>query len=306
MGKYDKEVGQAKKLVEQWLKESRNYHDQLIELKKKNLASEKEYVEKARKLLDGRNLENEKKVAEDVAFIVESGRKNLDRFLKAGEVIFETHNKWAMNGPRKGFVTMAAKLNFGKPGETRYEGILKELGTSTLEQVSKGLRETETAWKRDVKFAIETQQTKLEAIGEELRKGSVARGETLAKQMEKEKSDFKRVAEEIVGSVFFLKDKDDFNSVKNGQMEEVAPSQRLEKYKQYKNKIEVIANRRGLLEKNLGRVRKSFPQDFLDGAGKKAFEEITKTKESALFELTRYTKYYLTLIQLFEQKGWKP
>ena len=305
MGKYDKEVVMAKKLTEEWLKGSKSYYDQFVTLKKNNLLWEKKSVERGRALLSSGLYLTDKRAAGELEGIVESGVENLDMFLKEGQRVFDAHNKWAMAGPRKSYAAIADKLKFGKAGEERYEGIKKELG-SILEQVSKGIRDTEAVWNNDLKFAIETQRIKVKAIASEFAKGASTHEEALAKQIRKEAAAFKEVVDKIVGGVMFFKDKDDWNKTVSGEYDKREPGGMRQKYEQYRNKLPVIASSRVMIEKNLGRVRKSFPEEYLAGGGSVAFAEITKIKDKAFFELTRFDKYYRTLMTAFEKKGWKP
>lgn len=310
MGKYDKEVSQTKKQVEEWIKGSKEFLNEFVTLKKNNLKWEKDTIEKARKLLDAGAHIKDKKAASEIASTIESGKENLDMFLKEGQSIFDRHNKWAMEGPRKSFAAISAKFKFGKPGEEKYDAILKEVG-SILEPVSKAIRDTESAWNKDVKFAIETQTVKLKALAKEYA-GEASREEALGKQMTKEVKLFEEVVKKILDGVLFFKDKDDFGQFKSGvfdkSLEEDSKqiTKLKQKYEQYKNKIQVIADGRAMLEKNLGRVKKSFPEEYLSGAGKEGFEAIAKLyKDKGIFDLNRFEKYYKTMMSLFEGKNWK-
>lgn len=305
MGKYDKEVAMAKKLIEEWLQSSKKYQNEFVTLKKNNLAWEKKSVEQGRKLLSSGLHLTDKKAAVEIEGIVQSGLENLDMFHKEGQRIFDTHNKWALAGPRRSYATIADKFKFGKPGEERYEGIKKELG-AILEQVSKGIRETESIWNTDLKFAIETQRIKLKAIAKEFEKGAASHEDALAKQIKKEMAAFSEVVEKtVVGGVMFIKDKDDWNKIKQGEFDKKEPAALRQKYEQYRNKLSVIASARVMIDKNFGRVRKSFPEDYLNGGGKEGFAAITKIRDKALFELTRFDKYYRTVMLEFEKKGWQ-
>lgn len=305
MGKYDKEVSDAKKIIQDWIKGSKGYHDQFVTLKKNNLAWEKQSIQRARTLLDSGVAFTDEKSHNEVKYLVESGLENLELFAKEGLRIFNEHNKWAMGGPRDSFAAIASRLKFGKKGEPLFDGVQKELG-SMLEPVSKGIRETESMWNKDLHFAIENQRIKLKAIGSELKKGSGARDEALAKQLKKGTAAFTEVVEKIVKGVMFFKDKDDWNRAKKGEFDERDPAGLKQKYEQYRNKVEVITAGAALIEKNLNRLQKSFPSGYLEGPGKTEFETLLKLKKDALLDLRRYSAYYGNVMKLFEEKGWKP
>jgi hypothetical protein len=303
MGKYDKEVKEAKKIIADWVEDSEGYQGQFITLKKNNLEWEKHAIQQSRALLDSKKCQTDKAAFGFVENTIEVGPERLEMFAKEGERIFNAHNAWAMAGPRQSFATIATKLKLGKSGEEKYEAVRKELG-STLESVSKVIRETEGVWNKDLKFAIENQRLKLKAIAKEFQHGDEARDGALAKQMVKVTAEFKDVVQKTIDGFLFFKDKDDWNQVSKGDFDAKDTSTKKQKFEQYQNKIGMIPSSRDMIEKNLKRVEKSFPPEFLAGAGKAGFDGLTKVKNEALLELTRYQKYYTVLAQEFQERHW--
>ncbi len=305
MGKYDKEVAAAKKILDDWVKESEKYEGQLIVLKKENLAWEKHAIQRTRELLDGKKYETDKNAAGEIEGNLSVGPERLEMFAKEAQRLFDAHKTWAMGEPRESYLTIARKLKLGKAGEERYEGVKKELG-AILEKVSKTIRETEGVFTKDVKFAIENQRLKLKAIAKEYQSGGENREKALAKQLAKVTEEFKAATEKALSGIQFIKDKDDWNRVvkKDPVFETMHPDKRKEKYQQYRNKLGLIPSSREMIDKNFGRVQKSFPQDFMDGAGKAGFAAVAKIRKEAFDALTRYDSYYNNVMEEFQKRKW--
>lgn len=303
MGKYDTEVRLAKQMVEGWIKESKRHGDQLVLLKKTSVAWEKQTIAEARQLLDSGAYKEDKKAAETIEDAIETGRQNLKEFEAEGQRIYENHKQWSAAGPRKSFSPIVAKLKLGNAGEDRYEAVRKELGAS-LETVAKVIRDTDNLWLKDLKFAIDTQKNKLLGIATEFKNGAASREQALGRQMTKEAKDFADNVQQLLAGTFFHKDSKDFNDIKTGKWKDVDIASIKYKVEVYKNRLPLIESVRQQLEKNYNRVRKSFPAEYLNGAGKAEFEKITKERDKALTELIRYKKYYETVMKLVVET-WK-
>jgi hypothetical protein len=305
MGKWDKEVTEAKKILDGWVKESEKYEGQLIVLKKENLTWEKHAIQRTRELLDSKKYETDKAAAGEIEGNLSVGPERLEMFAKEAQRLYDAHKAWALGDPRDSYLTIARMLKLGKKGEERYEGVKKELG-SILEKVSKTIRETEGVFTKDVKFAIENQRLKLKAIAKEYKSGGENREKALTKQLAKITEEFKTSTQKVLDGIHYIKDQGDLERVlkKDPGFEAMDPPKKKEKYQQYQNKLGLIPGSNAMIEKNYGRIQKSFPQDFMNGAGKAGFDAIADVKEEALLKLKVYDSYYKKVKKAFEDRKW--
>lgn len=94
---------------------------------------------------------------------IERIKDNLEMFEKEGARLFDEHEKWALGEPRSSMATIAKKLNLGGTDTEVYKEVSKGIKTM-LTDVATVIKETQQIWKNDLKFALDTQKTRLAAL----------------------------------------------------------------------------------------------------------------------------------------------
>ena len=304
MGKYDRELKDAKKIIDDWAQEAKGYRNEFINLKMDNLKWEKQAIQQSRALLDSRKYQRDRDAYRLIESTILHGKERLDTFTKEGEQDLKDLNvDLASGGAREGYPAIAARLKLGKPGEEKYEAVRKEIG-SNLEKVSKDIRDTEGLWNKEIKIAIENQRQKLKTLAKDFYLRDEARDRALANQMVKVTAEFQGVVKKTIDGFLFLKDHDDLNQVTKGGFDAKDSAARKQKFKQYQNKLGMISSSRATIEKSLETVRKSFPPEFLTGDGQAGYVGLIKAKTDAFVVLVGYQKYYTTLSQEFQKRKW--
>ncbi|TVP98309.1 MAG: hypothetical protein EA381_12640, partial [Planctomycetaceae bacterium] len=116
-------------------------------------------------------------------------KKNLKQFVKEGERLFNEHEKWALSEPRKSMAPIDTKLKLGGVNSDAYKAVAAGIKNQLID-VAAAIKSTQQAWDSDLKFALETQQSRVEALDKIIRQGASANSAFIS-QIKKEAKEVK-------------------------------------------------------------------------------------------------------------------
>jgi len=116
-------------------------------------------------------------------------KKNLKQFVKEGERLFNEHEKWALSEPRKSMAPIDTKLKLGGVNSDAYKAVAAGIKNQLID-VAAAIKSTQQAWNSDLKFALETEQSRVEALDKIIRQGASANSAFIS-QIKKEAKEVK-------------------------------------------------------------------------------------------------------------------
>jgi len=290
MGQYDKEIAAAKKIGDGWIKESEHYQAQYTLIKKEHLKLEKGALKKIQADLQNSPDEDTLKAHRDE---IESIKERLDMFIREGERLNKEHAEWALGDPRSNMRFINQKLKLGDSSSEAYLEVSKGIKRQ-LTEVANTIKATQRAWSNDLKYALETEKSRLESL-EGILDGTERRHVAYIKQIKTEVARFIAFCDKAWSSI---DDKlgshaRDFADAKAGKLDDKAKTKLQQQFQLYESRAVEIPKLMDMIEKNHKRALKSVPKQFLDGfmtsAEKKAMEE---KKAAILKKMNLAIKFY--------------
>lgn len=303
MGKFDKEITAANKIGKDWIKKAEGYQASLQSIKKDSLKLEKvAMTELQNGIKQGDHLLPKPKL--DYVTEIERVKDNLETFEKEGKRLFDEHEKWALKEPRSSMSFIAKELNLGKVESEAYQEVSKGI-KNMLTEVASAIKETQQIWKNDLKFALDTQKSRLAALESIILDGKNSKSAYIT-QIRKETDDFVKLCDTIwvnIGSKI-PSHAEELPKVQNGELANNEKKMLDNQYGVFKSRIVEIPKLVAAIEKNHRRILKSVPESFVKGFMISGEKKILDEKEKDLkLKLNQAFKLYEKLIAAYEKMG---
>jgi hypothetical protein len=298
---YEKEIKEAKKIGDGWLKTTQSARANLVSLKKDNLALEKGALRRVQAAIQNgaHNDPAERKKLENELDVIEDRLKD---YLRMGKKIFDDHDKWALGDPRSNMGFIGPKLKLGPATGPAYKAVSTAC-KRMLTDVATGIAATQAAWKDDLQFSLKTHMDAVTAARKILDKDSGVR-QAFLQQISGEVDRFIKYCDSAFTNLKVTADARDLSDIKGGVMAQKDKMVQDQKLQQYEKKLTLIPEIQAQLNKNYQRVIKSVPapqmNSWLASAKKKAMEDHKKVTDD---KLKAATKLYTTLIPEMKKLG---
>lgn len=298
---YEKEIAEAKKIGDGWLKTTQAARANLISLKKDNLALEKGALRRVQAAIQSgdHNDPTKRKALVNELDVIEDRLKD---YLRMGKKIYDDHEKWALGDPRSNMGYIGPKLKLGDSKGVAYKTVATAC-KRMLTDVATGIAETQKTWKNDLQFSLRTHMDAVTAARKILDKDAGVR-QAFLEQIGKEVERFIKISDEAFGSLKVPADARDLSDVKGGVMAQKDKIVLDQKLQQYEKRLKLVPEIKAQMEKNYQRVIKSVPapqmNSWLASAKKKQMDDHKKAIED---KLKAATKLYNTLIPEMKKLG---
>lgn len=301
MGKYDNEIKEALKIGQDWVKITEKYAAEFEGIKKNNLKLEKDALTTAQKAIDRGDHNKSPNDAKALADELETIRGRLEEYKRAGQKLFDEHEKWALGDPRSNMGFIGKKLKLGDARSEAYlavaEGIKRQ-----LTEVGKAISTTQKSWKEDLLFQLDAQLDRVKAL-EKILAGEQGKSSAFLDQVRGEAQRFVAQCDKLYNSLKISADVADLSAIKAGKLDGKDSIVYQQKYQLYEKKSETIPQIVALIEKNHGRVLKSVPKNFMDGFfASKEKKEMDAKKTEVMNKLKAAKKLYDSLKKSFVDK----
>jgi hypothetical protein len=291
---FEKEIKQAQKVADVWLKKSKDAEEFFIALKKSGIKWEKDNI---------KTIENsiERKETNEALEMIKDSRKWIDDYEQQAEKVFDQHAKFVRGAPRAGSKGICEEIGL-KPKDDAYKPVNDAMAKALLVH-TKQFKATEAAWTADLKPRIDLLRSKLDTL-EKLAKGEEGKIDAYVKQFTKDTTAYKDQMEKAVTS---LKPTMGELAIKNITQNPatwcsgVAKVQ-IDQYTIFKDRVALVDKLLQLSEKNYNRVLKSVPEDV---KSKLMFQRLLKTFQTAhlkvISELKSAQGIFKTAVAVFEK-----
>jgi len=298
---YEKEIKEAQKIGDGWLKTTQSARGNLIGLKKDNLALEKGALRQVQAAIqngDHNDPVKRKRLANELDVIED----RLKDYLRMGKKIYDDHEKWALGDPRSNMGFIGPKLKLGPSTGPVYKAVASAC-KRMLTEVATGIAATQKAWKDDLQFSLKTHMDAVTAARKILDKDAGVR-QAFLQQISGEVDRFVKFCDQTFASLKVPADARDLSDIKGGVMAGKDKMVLDQKLQQYEKRLKLVPEMQAQIDKNYQRVIKSVPaqqmNSWLASGKKKQMEDHKKAIED---KLKAATKLYNTLIPEMKKLG---
>jgi hypothetical protein len=298
---FEKEIKEAKKIADAWLKRSKDDETYFIALKKNGVAWEKENIKRIEAMIAEGELN-------DAWIAIQDCRKWLKGYESDAETRQKKHFAFVRGNPRDGNKGVCAEMKLDSK-DPAYKAVTDSLSKMLMTHTPQ-FQATESAWKDDLLPRIELLKSKLDSL-DKLAKNEEGKNTVYRKQFEKDIAAYK----DQMGSGLKALKTETITAV----IEKMSKTPdtwlggdekfRKDQYILFNNRIAAIEKLLELSDKNYKRVLKNLPDDvksktFFIGSLLKSFEQdrvtIDKQLNAALgiFKMAKATfeKNFPTLV----------
>ncbi|GMG83979.1 hypothetical protein LNKW23_31930 [Paralimibaculum aggregatum] len=275
MGKYDKQIKEANKIADGWLKTSQEAEEFFIRIKKEQVKWEKDEIKRIEGLVNAKDPAAQGRI--------EQTRIWLADYRKECEKTYKEHGSFVRGEPRRGSAGICEKLKL-KPQDDAYKAVMDAM-KKVLISHTKQFMTTENAWSKDLEPRLDLLESKLDTL-EKLARGAEgqmdAYGKQLARDLKKYKSDMESAVSALKADQI-EKNIKDMTSDREGFLGGLEKARR-DAYQLWTDRIAIADRLKELAVKNYKRILKSIPQDVRD---KPMFARALKMLELALKEAAK-------------------
>ena len=298
---YEKEIADAKKIGDGWLKTTQAARGNLMSLKKDNLALEKGALRRVQAAIqkgDHNDPAKRKSLANELDVIED----RLKDYLRMGKKIYDDHEQWALKEPRSNMGFIGPKLKLGAATTPAYKAVATAC-KRMLTDVATGIAATQKAWKDDLQYSLKTHMDAVTAARKILDKDAGVR-QAFLQQISSEVDRFIKFCDQSFASLKVPADARDMSDIKGGVMAQKDKIVLDQKLQQYEKRLGLVSEIQAQIDKNYQRVIKSVPapqmNSWLASGKKKQMEDHKKAVED---KLKAATKLYNTLIPEMKKLG---
>ncbi|MDT8344952.1 MAG: hypothetical protein RQ752_11055 [Thermohalobaculum sp.] len=290
MGQYDAEIKKAQKIASDWAAQTAKSLKYFTDLKKINVKWDKDHS----KVIEAAIKNNDP--AAQIMKMIDDAEKYLAQIETEGTKEYQVHYDWARGEPRAGVGGICKALGL-KNGTEGYKEVDKAL-QKVLIGFGKQIAETESAWTRDVKPAIDILRNRLDTL-KKVASGAERMIDASVKQLQKEIVAFNKLCSDATGSLKITTDQGDVDKLQKGAFDGWDDKTRAQKRQTYQKKIDVIPKLEAQLVKNHGRIVKAIPDNL---ANSQTLKRLRVPLDKALEDARKDLQYALKLCQTLDRE----
>jgi|GEM_PF-2551417 len=303
MAEFDKEIKQAIKIGKEWAAKSESYEAKFIAIKKDSLSLEKAALKKLQDgVKSGDHLSPKPKISYKDE--IQQIKKKLEGYFNDGEKLYDEHGNWALSEPRKSMAPIDAKLKLGGSNSEAYKAVAAGI-KNQLVDVAAAIKSTQQVWDKDVKFALETQQSRVEAL-EKIILQDQNSSSAFIDQIRKESKAFVDLCDKVWLSISgkLPSHAADLPAAQQGKLADKAPNSLRQQFSIYESRVVEIPKLLAMIEKNHKRVLKSVPASFIKGFMTMQEKKLMDDKEKDIkLKLNQALKLYQKLVSTYQDKN---
>ncbi|MBC7738550.1 MAG: hypothetical protein H7245_15345 [Candidatus Saccharibacteria bacterium] len=252
---FEKEIKEAQKICDAWMKRSVTDMNYLMQLKKTGINWEKNYIAAIDQMLKANDFTG-------ALATIEEGRQHLDIWFFEAENVYKKHDAFIMGDPRAGTKGICNAIGLKNDKDPAYVAVAKAMDKELISQ-TKQFKETGNLFNNDLKPKVAVLMSKLDTL-EKLAKGSTGKLAAYWEQFSKDRKAYLNsmgnasatlkvnMAEQVIKVI----------TADPQQWMAKVPKARTDNYRVIIARLESVPKIIALSEKNYGRVIKSIPAEM--------------------------------------------